>query len=158
PALDVPAGRLRAGDPRRESPPDRPVSAGMGADRSPGRLHRVDRRASDHVHREDRGLGRRAHRRGSEQGHGGGAWGRLSGGAAGSRLTMIAAPPISLGPLMPLLVVLAAAAVVLLLDLVPPHRSKEHLAAIALAGIAGAVVAAIPRWNTDARAFRDMVI
>jgi NADH-quinone oxidoreductase subunit N len=71
---------------------------------------------------------------------------------------MITAPPISLGPLLPVLVVLAAAVVVLLLDLVPPHRSKEHLAAMALAGIAGSVVAAIPRWNTDARAFRDMVI
>jgi NADH-quinone oxidoreductase subunit N len=71
---------------------------------------------------------------------------------------MIPAPPVALGPLLPVLIVLAAAGVVLLLDLVPPHRTKEHLAGVALVGIVGAVLAALARWNVEGRAFRDMVV
>ena len=71
---------------------------------------------------------------------------------------MIPAPPVALGPLLPVLIVLAAAGVVLLLDLVPPHRTKEHLAGVALVGIVGALLAALARWNVEGRAFRDMVV
>ena len=71
---------------------------------------------------------------------------------------MIPAPPIQLGALMPTLIVLAAGVLVLVLDLLPPRRSKEHLGGVALAGIVGALLATIAQWGRGARAFRDMVL
>src|SRR5215510_8911712 len=70
---------------------------------------------------------------------------------------MIPAPPIDLGALLPSLIVLGAGLLVLLLDLLPP-RTKDHLGGVALAGLVGALLSAIPLWNRDARAFRDMVL
>ncbi len=71
---------------------------------------------------------------------------------------MIFAPPIQLGALLPTLIVLGAAVLVLLLDLVPPRRTKEHLGGVALAGVVAALLAAIAQWGRGARAFRDMVL
>ena len=71
---------------------------------------------------------------------------------------MISAPPIQFGALLPTLIVLAAGVVVLLLDLVPPRRTKEHLGGVALAGVVAALLAAIAQWGRGARAFRDMVL
>ena len=47
---------------------------------------------------------------------------------------------------------------VLILDLLPPRRTKEHLGGVALAGIVAALLAAIAQWGRGARAFRDMVL
>jgi NADH-quinone oxidoreductase subunit N len=70
----------------------------------------------------------------------------------------IAPPPVLLGPLAPVLVVLAAAAAVLLLDLVL-RGSREALSGVALAGLVGALLAALSRWGSDTpRAFRDMIV
>ena len=71
---------------------------------------------------------------------------------------MIPAPPIDLGALAPTLIVLGAGVVVLLLDLLPPRQTKEHLGGVALAGIVAALLASIARWGEGARAFRDMVL
>ncbi|MBI1846404.1 MAG: NADH-quinone oxidoreductase subunit N [Candidatus Rokubacteria bacterium] len=46
---------------------------------------------------------------------------------------------------------------VLLADLLPPRESKQHLGALALAGIIAALVIALVRWGTDVCGFRDMV-
>jgi len=54
--------------------------------------------------------------------------------------------------------VLAAGVLVLILDLLPPRRTKEHLGGVALAGIVAALLAAIAQWGRGARAFRDMVL
>jgi NADH-quinone oxidoreductase subunit N len=71
-----------------------------------------------------------------------------------------APPPITLWVLLPPLIVLAAGGLVLLLDLLPPRESKAHLGGVALAGILGALVAAVSLWlrGGDGRAFRDMVL
>jgi NADH-quinone oxidoreductase subunit N len=71
---------------------------------------------------------------------------------------MIPAPPIHLGALMPTLIVLGAGVLVLLLDLLPPRRTKDHLGGVALAGLVAALLAAIAQWGRGARAFRDMVL
>ena len=71
---------------------------------------------------------------------------------------MIAAPPVNLAVLAPTLVLLGAAVLVLLLDLLPPHRDKTHLAGVALAGVVGALLIALTRWGHDQRGFRDMVV
>jgi NADH-quinone oxidoreductase subunit N len=71
---------------------------------------------------------------------------------------MIPAPPVTLGPLAPTLVLLAAAVLVLLLDLLPPREDKTHLAFVALLGVVGALLTALTRWGRDLRGFRDMVV
>jgi NADH-quinone oxidoreductase subunit N len=71
---------------------------------------------------------------------------------------MIPPPPIDLGALAPTLIVLAAGALVLVLDLLPPRRTKEHLGGVALAGIVLALLASIGRWGRGTRAFRDMIV
>jgi NADH-quinone oxidoreductase subunit N len=71
---------------------------------------------------------------------------------------MIPAPPIELGALVPTLIVLGTGVLVLILDLVPPRQSKEHLGGVALAGLVAALLASIAQWGHGARAFRDMVL
>ena len=71
---------------------------------------------------------------------------------------MIAPPPINIAALVPALVILGAAVLVLLLDLLPPRGEKTHLAVVALAGVIGALLAALTRWGRDERGFRDMVV
>ena len=72
----------------------------------------------------------------------------------------VAFPTVDLGALAPALVVGGTAAVVLLLDLLPPRDSKEHLGAISLAGVVGAVIVTVWLWlrGVETRAFRDMVV
>jgi NADH-quinone oxidoreductase subunit N len=72
----------------------------------------------------------------------------------------IPAPPITLWVLTPVLFVLGAGALVLVLDVLPPRQSKAHLGGVALAGIVGALVAAVWLWlrGGEGRAFRDMVL
>jgi NADH-quinone oxidoreductase subunit N len=71
---------------------------------------------------------------------------------------MIPAPPIDLGALVPTLLILATGVLVLVLDLLPPRRSKDHLGGVALAGIVAALLASIAQWGRGARGFRDMVL
>ena len=66
--------------------------------------------------------------------------------------------PVALGPLAPMLVVAGTGMLVLLLDLLPPRESKTHLGTLALAGLVGALIAAMLRWGKDGRAFRDMIV
>jgi NADH-quinone oxidoreductase subunit N len=70
----------------------------------------------------------------------------------------IALPPVVLGPLLPVLIVLGAAALVLLLDLVPRIVGRELLATVALAGVVGALLTVLSRWGRPGRAFHDMVV
>src|SRR5207248_2725028 len=63
-----------------------------------------------------------------------------------------------LGALAPALVILGAGCLVLLLDLLPPRDSKDHLAGVTLAGIVAALLTTLWRWGADGRAFRDMVL
>ncbi len=70
----------------------------------------------------------------------------------------IVVPPVVLGPLLPVLIVLGAGALVLLLDLVPRIVGKELLGTVALAGVVGALLAALWRWGKPGRAFHDMVV
>ena len=67
-------------------------------------------------------------------------------------------PPVLLGPLLPTLIVLASGALVLLLDLLPRRPSPELIAAVALAGVVGALLATLARWGKPGRAFNDMVV
>ncbi len=69
---------------------------------------------------------------------------------------MIPAPPMALGPLAPVLVVLGAAALVLLLDLLP--RTRPLTATVALVGVVGALLVTLTRWGTPARGFGDMIV
>src|SRR6266478_4523892 len=117
-----------------------------GAGPDPG-AHRVDRRLSGGVHREDRDDHRGADRPGSGQDQ-----------REPLAMDAIVFPPVVLGPLMPTLVVLAAGALVLVLDLVPRSLPRELPAMIALAGMVGALLATLTRWNAPGRAFRDMVV
>src|SRR5688572_17350610 len=71
---------------------------------------------------------------------------------------MIPGPEIALGALLPVLVILGTGALVLLLDLLPPRHSKEHLGGVALLGIVGALFASLWQWGKEARAFRNMVV
>ena len=72
----------------------------------------------------------------------------------------LAFPAVDLGALLPALVVVGTAGVVLLLDLLPPRDSKDHLGAIALAGVVGALIVTVWLWGrgVETRAFRDMVV
>lgn len=72
-------------------------------------------------------------------------------------MTPIAAPPIALSAVLPVLIVMGTGGLVLLLDLLPPRDTKEHLAGLSLAGIVAALLACIWLWGGDVRAFRDMV-
>ncbi len=69
----------------------------------------------------------------------------------------LAIPPVVLGPLLPTLIVLGAAGLVLLLDVGPRALAREVVATVALAGVVGALLAALSRWGKPGRAFHDMV-
>ena len=73
-------------------------------------------------------------------------------------MTPIVPPPILLSTLAPVLVVMGTGALVLLLDLLPPRDSKDHVASVSLAGIVGALLLTVWQWGTNQRAFRDMVV
>jgi NADH-quinone oxidoreductase subunit N len=72
----------------------------------------------------------------------------------------IPAPPVLLSTIAPVLVVMGTGALVLLLDLLPPHDSKDHLASLALAGVVAALLVTVwpGQWGVEQRAFRDMVV
>lgn len=72
-------------------------------------------------------------------------------------MTPIPAPPIAVAALLPVLVVVGAALLVLLVDLLGPG-AKRALAPVALAGVVGALLAAVASWGRGARGFRDMVV
>ena len=69
----------------------------------------------------------------------------------------IAAPPIDLGVLAPLLVVLAGAAIVLLVDLFLPPERRALLGYLAFATTLVALATCVPLWNVQRRAYNDMV-
>jgi NADH-quinone oxidoreductase subunit N len=71
---------------------------------------------------------------------------------------MIPIPPVALGTLLPVLIVVGTAVLVLLLDLLPPRHSKAHLGTLSLGGLVGALLATIATWGGRGRAFRDMVV
>jgi NADH-quinone oxidoreductase subunit N len=71
---------------------------------------------------------------------------------------LIPPPAVSLVALLPVLIIVGTAALVLMLDLVPPCQTKEHLGGLSLAGIVAALIASVWQWGADARAFHDMVI
>lgn len=66
-------------------------------------------------------------------------------------------PAVSLGPLLPALIVFATGALVLLLDLAS-GRSKGHLGAVGLAGVVVALLVAISKWDRGGSAFGGMVL
>ena len=63
----------------------------------------------------------------------------------------------SVASVLPLLVVCGTAFAVLGLDLLPPRSQKRHLGIVALAGVVGALVAALLLWGREGRAFGGMV-
>jgi len=69
----------------------------------------------------------------------------------------IAAPPVQLAALWPALVLMGAGGLILVLDLLPPRPSKEHLAGVALAGVVVSLIVTVSRWGSETRAFGDMV-
>ena len=75
-------------------------------------------------------------------------------------MTEISAPPVLLSAIAPVLVIMGTGGLVLLLDLLPPRESKDHLASLALAGVVGALLVTVwpGQWGVEQRAFRDMVV
>jgi NADH-quinone oxidoreductase subunit N len=73
-------------------------------------------------------------------------------------MSEIVAPPISLSTILPVLIVIGTACLVLLLDLLPPRHTKDHLASVALGGVVVALLANVWLWGREDRAFRDMVV
>jgi NADH-quinone oxidoreductase subunit N len=72
---------------------------------------------------------------------------------------VIPAPPVVLGPLVPIIIVCGTGMLVLLLDLLPTRGSKTYLATVSLAGLVGALMASLWRWGGgETRAFRDMIV
>jgi NADH-quinone oxidoreductase subunit N len=71
---------------------------------------------------------------------------------------IIPIPPVVVGPLLPALIVVGAAVLVLGLDLLPSRGSKDHVGAVALAGVVGALLATVWQWGNEARAFSGMVL
>ncbi len=73
-------------------------------------------------------------------------------------MDVIAAPPLALGVLAPVLVIFGAGLLVLALDLLPPRTSKEHVGSVALAGVVVALLVSVLRWGTEARGFSGMLV
>jgi NADH-quinone oxidoreductase subunit N len=71
---------------------------------------------------------------------------------------MIPAPAIAFDALTPVLIIAGAGVLVLLLDLLPPRHTKEHLGGVALTGIVAALLASLALWGHETRAFRDMIL
>jgi NADH-quinone oxidoreductase subunit N len=67
-------------------------------------------------------------------------------------------PPVQITALLPALVVMATGGLVLVLDLLPPRQSKQHLGEVAVAGVLVSLVVNVTRWGSDTRAFGDMVV
>ncbi len=67
-------------------------------------------------------------------------------------------PPVALGPIAPMLLVLGAAGLVLVLDLLPGAVRRELLATVGLAGVVGALLVTLAGWGKPGRAFHDMVV
>jgi NADH-quinone oxidoreductase subunit N len=70
----------------------------------------------------------------------------------------MAAPPIDLRAIAPVLVLGITALVLLVLDLLPPHDRKDHLALVGSLGVVVALVAGYRSWGLDLRAFNGMVV
>jgi NADH-quinone oxidoreductase subunit N len=70
----------------------------------------------------------------------------------------ITAPAVQLAALLPALALMAAGGLVLILDLLPPRQSKDHLGEVAVAGVLASMIANIALWGSDVRAFGDMVV
>jgi NADH-quinone oxidoreductase subunit N len=66
-------------------------------------------------------------------------------------------PAVSLRAIVPTLVLAATGCLLLLLDLLPPRRRKQHLGVLGLAGVVLALVSALLLWGSEERAFRGMV-
>ena len=73
-------------------------------------------------------------------------------------MTPIAFPVIDLWAIAPLLALAVTALILLVLDLLPPHDRKDHLALIALAGVLVSLVLTFRLWGGEVRAFRGMVV
>jgi NADH-quinone oxidoreductase subunit N len=73
-------------------------------------------------------------------------------------MTTFIAPAVPFIVLLPALVIIVTGAIVLLLDLLPPRETKEHLGGIALAGVVVALLASVWQWGSEARGFRDMIV
>ena len=69
----------------------------------------------------------------------------------------IAAPPIDLGVLAPLLVVLTGAFIILLVDLFLPPERRALLGYLAVVTALVAIGACVPLWDVQRRAYYDMV-
>src|SRR4029434_10950144 len=70
----------------------------------------------------------------------------------------LVAPPISLRPIGPVLILSLTALLLLVLDLLPPRGRKEHLGVVGLVGVVGSLVASLYFWGADERAFQGMVV
>jgi len=73
-------------------------------------------------------------------------------------MTPVAAPPVALGALAPVLIVVGTALAILVLDLLPPRERKTHLGVVTLAGLVAALFTTIAAWGGAGRAFRDMIV
>jgi NADH-quinone oxidoreductase subunit N len=73
-------------------------------------------------------------------------------------MTSIAAPALAWSALVPLLIVTAATVACLCLDLVPSTRGKRDLAAVAVLGLAGALLASALRWGWPPATFQTMLV
>ena len=65
---------------------------------------------------------------------------------------------IDYGVILPEIIVVITAIVVLGLDLVIPVGRRNWLAALALIGLVGAIVASLPLWGQNRPAFADTVV
>src|SRR4029450_4727150 len=67
-------------------------------------------------------------------------------------------PAINLRAIGPVLILSLTALVLLLLDLLPPRKGKEHLGVVGLAGVVASLVASLYFWGADEPAFKGMVV
>lgn len=67
-------------------------------------------------------------------------------------------PAINLRAIGPVLILSVTALVLLVLDLLPPRKGKEHLGVVGLAGVVASLVASLYFWGADEPAFKGMVV